>query len=127
MFDFQQRWLRTYLETRILGEKGEPIFQEGEITGDSVAGEFDAYIAGDPSMGSKATERELASMLYSILMQNLIVGTDPVKIYQVTAKLLKAYGQEPIEYLGPEPSMDQIDSPEDENTFSHYSLQSPRK
>ena len=105
------------METRILGEKGEAVFQEGEITSDSIAGEFDAYLANDPAMGSKSTERELMSMLYSVLMQNMIVGTDPVKIYQVTAKLLKSYGQEPIEYLGPEPSMDDIDSPEDENTL----------
>ena len=105
------------METRILGEKGEPIFQEGEITDQSIDGQFDAYMANDPAMGSKATERELMSMLYSVLMQNMIVGTDPVKIYQVTAKLLKSYGQEPIEYLGPEPSMDDIDSPEDENTL----------
>ena len=105
------------METRILGEKGEPIFEQGEITSDAIAGEFDSYLANDPSMGSKSTERELMSMLYSLMMQNMIVATDPVKIYQSTAKLLKSYGQEPIEWLGPEPSMDDIDSPEDENTL----------
>ena len=105
------------METRIMGEKGEQIFGEGELDSDSITGQYDAYQANDPSMGSKQIERELMSMLYSILMQNLIVGTDPAKIYHATAKLLKAYGQEPIEWLGPEPSMDDIDSPEDENTL----------
>ena len=105
------------METRILGEKGEPIFKDGELSDESIAGEFDAYMSSDPSMGSKQIERELMSMLYSLMMQNMIVATDPAKIYHSTAKLLKAYGQEPIEWLGPEPSMDDIDSPEDENTL----------
>ena len=105
------------LENRVLGEDGLPLFQENELTAEGISGEFDAYILMDPSMGSKQTERELASMVYSVLLQNVIVGTDPVKIYKVTADLLKAYGKDPEEYLGPEPDFDMIDKPEDENTL----------
>lgn len=105
------------LENRVLGEDGLPLFTENELTAEGISGEFDAYILMDPSMGSKQTERELASMIYSVLLQNVIVGTDPVKIYKVTADLLKAYGKDPEEYLGPEPDSDMIDSPEDENTL----------
>lgn len=105
------------MENRVLGEKGEPLFQANELTAEGISGQFDAYIADDPSMGSKQSERELASMLYSILLQNIIVGTDPVKIYKVTADLLKAYGKDPLEYLGPAPDVDLIDEPEDENTL----------
>lgn len=107
------------LESRILGEKGEPVFQENELSAAGIAGEFDAYLLADPSQGSKQTERELASMFYSVLLQNIIVGTDPAKIYAITADFLKAYGKEDdiVKYLGPAPTADDIDSPEDENTL----------
>ena len=105
------------LETRVLGEDGRPLFQSNELTDIGISGEFDAYILMDPSMGSKQSERELASMIYSVLLQNIIVGTDPAKIYKVTADLLKAYGKDPEEYLGPEPDSDLIDDPADENTL----------
>lgn len=115
--DILQKNIPPGLETRVLGEKGEPVFETNELTQEGIAGEFDAYMMTDPSMGSKQTERELASMFYSVLLQNVIVGTDPVKIYKVTSDLLRAYGKEPEAYLGPEPQSDMIDSPEDENTL----------
>ena len=105
------------LETRVLGEDMKPLFSENELTQEGIAGEYYAYLLADPSMGSKETERELASMFYSMLMQNVIVGTDSAKIYRVTADFLRAYGKEPEIYLGPEPDSDMIDSPEDENTL----------
>lgn len=107
------------LERRILGEKGEPLFEANELTQLGISGEFDAYLLPDPSMGSKETERELANMFYSVLIQNPIVGTDPAKIYNITADVLKAYGKENDipRYLGPEPEQDLVDSPEDENTL----------
>jgi len=105
------------LENRVLGEDMKPIFEGNELSQEGISGEFDAYILADPSMGSKQTERDLSSMIYSVLLQNVIVGTDPVKIYKVTADLLKAYGKDPEEYLGPEPTGDNIDDPEDENTL----------
>ena len=116
-FDIIQLNIPPGLETRVLGEDGKPIFHSGELTDDGLSGQFDAYINPDPTLGSKQTERELASMLYSLLLQNIIVGTDPVKIYKVTAELLKAHGKDPEEFLGPEPKADDIDSPEDENTL----------
>lgn len=105
------------LETRILGEDGEPLFGENELSKEGIAGEFDAFLLPDPSMGSKAQERELAQMFYSLLLQNMIVGSDPVKIYKVTADLIKAYDKDPELYLGPEPTSDMIDDPADENTL----------
>lgn len=105
------------LENRVLGEDGLPVFDANELSMDGIAGEFDSFILMDPSMGSKDMERQLASMMYSLLLQNPLVGTDPVKIYKVTADLLTAYGKDPEEYLGPAPESDMIDSPEDENTL----------
>ena len=105
------------LETRILGEDGQPLFGADELTAMGITGEFDAYLLEDPSFGSSDMEKEISSMLYSVLMQNMIVATDPVKIYEVTADLIKAYGKEPERYLGPKPDADMIDKPEDENTL----------
>ena len=116
-FDLIQLNIPPGMETRVLGEKGEMVFGNGELTEEGLSGSFDAFILSDPTMGSKETERQIASMLYSMLLQNMIVGTDPAKIYKVTADLLKSYGKEPVEYLGPEPSLDDIDDPEDENTL----------
>ena len=106
-------------EQLALGQDGEPIFKQGELSDEGLSGKFTAYLLPDPSMGSKQTERDLMSMVYSILMQNIIVGTDPSKIYQVTYDWLKAYGleEQAKKYLGPAPSMDDIDTPEDENTL----------
>lgn len=106
-------------EQMVLGEGGAPIFKAGELSEQGLSGKFTAYLLPDPSMGSKQTERELMSMVYSILMQNILVGTDPSKIYQVTYDYLKSYGMEEQakRYLGPAPSQDDIDSPEDENTL----------
>jgi len=106
-------------ENQVLGEGGEPIFKAGELSDMALSGQFSAYLLPDPSMGSKQTERELMSMVYSMLMQNIIVGTDASKIYQLTYDWLKSYGMEDQakRYLGPAPSQDDIDSPEDENTL----------
>lgn len=105
------------LENRILGEDGQPLFGKDELTALGISGEFDAYLLEDPAFGSSDMEKEVSSMLYSVLMQNMIVATDPVKVYQITADLIKAYGKEPEKYLGPAPDSDMIDSPEDENTL----------
>ena len=105
------------LENRILGQKNEPLFKPNELSSIGISGEFDCYLLEDPSNGNAQTDQQVASMLYSILLQNMIVGTDPAKIYKVTANLIKAYGKNPEEYLGPEPDWDNIDSPEDENTL----------
>ena len=106
-------------EDLVLGQGGDPIFKAGELSDEGLSGKFTAYLLPDPSMGSKQTERELMAMVYSILMQNVLVGTDPAKIYQVTYDYLKSYGMEDQakRYLGPPPALDDIDSPEDENTL----------
>jgi len=105
------------LEQRILGDDGVPIFAPNELSQLGIAGEFDAYLLSDPSLGSKELEQQVAQMLYSILMQNPIVASDPTKIYRVTAELIKPYGKDYKYYLGPEPLMDMIDDPAQENTL----------
>jgi len=116
VLDLVQKNLPPGLETRVLGEDGEPIFEENELTQDGLSGEFDAYILGDPSQGSKQVEREIAALFYQVLMQNPLVGTDPMKIYKLTAQMIKAYDKQPEEFLGPEPEGADFLKPEDENT-----------
>lgn len=105
------------LEERILGDDGSPIFKPNELSMEGIAGEYDAFLLPDPSMGSKDVEQQVAQMMYTLLMQNPIVATDPTKIYRLTAELIKAFGKDYKWYLGPEPDMDMVDSPEDENTL----------
>ncbi len=117
VLDLVQKNLPPGLESRVLGEDGEPVFGDNELTRQGISGEFDAYILSDPAMGSKQLERDLMSSLYQILLGNPIVATDPVKIYRTTAKLLKSFDVEPEIFLGPEPDELDFDSPEDENTL----------
>lgn len=108
------------LEQRILGEKGQAVFRQGELSEEGISGEYDAFLLPDPSMGSKQSERELMGILYSMLMQNIIVGTDPMKIHYITSEWLKANGKDEsfiLKSLGPAPKQDDIDDPEDENTL----------
>ena len=115
--DVLQKNIPPGLEQRVLGQKGEPIFGANELTAEGIKGEFDAYLLPDESMGSKEMERQLAQMLYATLSQNLIVATDPAKLYKLTADFLKAYGKEPEAYLGPAPEIAGAITPEDEHTM----------
>lgn len=108
------------MEEKVLGEKGEKIFQNGEITDEGISGEYYCFLLADPSMGSKETERNMLSQLYAVLIQNPIVMSDPAKIYAVTSDTLKAYGRDEGQiqkWLGPPPLPDDITDPEDENTL----------
>ena len=106
------------LEGRIVGDEGDPLFAPNELSMDSFAGEYDAYLLPDESMGSKEMERQLGEMLYSVLTQNLIVATDPVKLYRATADfMLKPYGKDPEYYLGPPPEMAEALKPEEEHAL----------
>jgi len=105
------------MEEEILGEKGERLFLDGELKDEAIAGKFAAYLLPDPSMGSKQTERDLMNQLYSILMQNPLIITNPQNVYRLTALWLKSQGRNPEEILGPSPVIDDITDPEDENTL----------
>lgn len=106
-------------ENRVLGETGEPLFQQGEISDEGLSGEFDAFLLEDSSGGSKEMERQISGFLYGQLLQNPIIGTDPVKIYKVTFKLVASHTSkdEAERFLGPQPEEKDIDTPEDENTL----------
>ena len=108
------------MEEKVLGEKGEKIFIAGELTDQGISGEYTSFLLADPAMGSKQTEREMMTQLYSMLIMNPVVASDPVKLYYVTADTLKSFGRDEgyiQKWLGPPPMADDITDPEDENTL----------
>ncbi len=108
------------MEEKVLGEKGDKVFQTGELTDDGISGEFIAYLMADPSMGSKSQERQMMSQIYQALLGNPIVASNPQNLYYLTADTLKAYGRDEgyiQKWLGPPPMQDDITDPEDENTL----------
>jgi hypothetical protein len=117
VLDQLQKNIPPGLESRVLGENNDPIFGENELTAQGISGQFDAYILEDAALGSVSVERELAVFIYNLLLQNPIVATDPYKLYNETANLLKAFKQNPEEHLGVAPEQKDIDTPEEENTL----------
>lgn len=118
--DIIQLNIKPGMEEQVLGEKGEKLFLAGELTDEGIGGKFQAFLLPDPSMGSKQTERDLMSQLYSILIQNPIVMSTPQNIYWLTASMLKSQGKDDEfiqRILGVAPDMDAIDDPEAENTL----------
>jgi len=115
--DLVQLNLPPGLEKRVLGQKGEQIFGDNELSQEGISGEFDAYLLPDDSLGSKEVQRQLSQFLYQILLPNIIVGSDPAKVYKITADLLKSYGRDPEKYLGPSPIISDILDPADEHTL----------
>lgn len=105
------------LEKRVLGEDGQPLFEKGSLLRKNIDSEMDVYLDPDFTLGNKDLQKEIANYLYSTLLGNPIIMSDPAKIYLVTADMLKTLGKVPEEYLGPAPSLKDFDSPEDENTL----------
>ena len=119
IFDKIQLNIPIGFESRVLGEDGEPIFKQNELTDEGLSGEFDAFLLEDSSGGSKNIEREISGFLYGQLLQNPLIGTDPMKIYKITFKLIESHTShdEAERIMGPEPDEKDNDSPEDENTL----------
>lgn len=118
--DIIQLNIKPGMEEQVLGEKGEKIFLAGELSDEGLSGKFTAYLLPDPSMGSKQTARDLMNQLYSILIQNPIVGSSPQNMYWLTASMLKENGKDDDfiqKILGVAPDIDAVDDPEEENTL----------
>jgi len=107
------------LEKRILGENSEPIFETPDKVRDAFAQEMDAYLLPNASFGDVGTERELATMLYDkfVLGGNPFVVGNVTKLWKASANVLKAYKEDPTEWLGKGPSEKPSDDPMDEHTM----------
>jgi hypothetical protein len=50
-------------------------------------------------------------------MQNPLVQSNPINLYSITASLIEAHKENPVEYIGPKPEQLTLLMPEDENTL----------
>ncbi len=128
ILDQVQKNIPPGLENRILGEDDEPIFNSNELTDEGISGEYDAYLLEDASLGSDSSQRQLISNLYALLLQNPLVASNPNNLYSITASLIEAHKENPVDYIGPEPEQLTLMTPEEENTmlaqgdFSHVQV-----
>lgn len=107
------------LEKRILGEDNEPIFETNEDVKAAFMTEMDSYLEPNAAFGDINTMRELATVLYDkfVMGGNPLVVGSVEKLYHATATVFKAYGEDPVEWIGAAPSKKPTDNPVDENTL----------
>ena len=107
------------LEKRILGEDNEPIFESSEAVKQAFLTEMDCYLEPNAAFGDVNTMRELATVLYDKFVMGgnpLVVGAID-KLYHATANVFKAYGENPVEWLGAPPTTKESNDPLVENTM----------
>lgn len=119
IFDLCHLNMPAGLERRILGEDGEQIFDNTEAVQDAFANEMDAYLMPNASFGDVNTQRELAVLLYDkfVMGGNPLIVSDPNRIWHATANVFKAYGEEPLEWIGKPASNKETNDPEVEHTM----------
>ena len=105
------------LEQRVLGDDGSAIFKPNELSMEGIAGEFDAYLLPDPSMGSKEIEQQTSQMLFSLLSEFAMMTGNQNLMYKLQRDIFKSVGKNEKDYLGPAPLEDMIDDPDVENTL----------
>lgn len=107
------------LEKRILGEGSEQIFETGDDIKAAFAQEMDAYLLPNASFGDMGTEREIAMMLYDkfVIGANPFVVGNPQKLYHATARVFKAFRENPMEWIGAPASEKTTNDPVEEMTI----------
>ncbi len=107
------------LEEKILGAQHEKIFTGDISMQDALALEMECYLAPAADLGDSNTRRQLASMLYDKLLMgmNPLIVSDPNRVWFVTANYLRAYGEEPQEWIGKPASVKPSSDPVDEHTM----------
>jgi len=107
------------LEKRILGEDNQPVFENPDDVRAAFAQEMDAYLLPNASFGDVGTERELAIMLYDkfVVGGNPFVVGNPQKLYHATARVFKAFKENPIEWIGAAASEKTTNDPAEEMTM----------
>jgi hypothetical protein len=107
------------LEKRILGEDNEPVFETAEEVKDAFLQEMDAYLLPNASFGDVATERELAMMLYDkfVVGGNPFIVANPQKLWHATARVFKAFKENPSEWIGNPGTEKTTNNPVEEHTL----------
>lgn len=107
------------LEEKILGCQYEKIFNGDVSMQDALALEMECYLAPAADLGDSNTRRQIASMLYDKLLlgMNPLITQDPNRVWFVTANYLRAYGEEPQEWIGKPASVKPTNDPYEEHTM----------
>lgn len=107
------------LEEKILGAQYEKIFTQDITVQDALALEMECYLQPTADLGDSNTRRQLASMLYDKLLMgmNPLITTDPNRVWFVTANFLRAYGEDPQEWIGKPSSVKASNDPMEEHTM----------
>lgn len=107
------------LEEKILGAQYEKVFNGDVSMQDALALDMECYLAPSADLGDSNTRRQLASMLYDKLLlgMNPLVVSDPNRVWFVTANYLRAYGEEPQEWIGKPTSIKPTSDPMEEHTM----------
>lgn len=107
------------LEEKILGAQHEKIFNDDVSMQDALALEMECFLAPAADLGDSNTRRQLASMLYDKLLlgMNPLIVQDPNRVWFVTANYLRAYGEEPQEWIGKPATLKPTNDPFEEHTL----------
>lgn len=108
------------LEEKILGSQYEKVFNNKDISmTDALALEMECFLAPAADLGDSNTRRQLASMLYDKLLlgMNPLIVSDPNRVWFATANYLRAYGEEPMEWIGKPASVKPTSDPTEEHTM----------
>lgn len=107
------------LEEKILGCQHEKIFTGDISMQDALALEMECYLAPAADLGDSNTRRQIASMLYDKLLMgmNPLIVSDPNRVWYVTANYLRAFSEEPQEWIGKPASVKPTNDPYEEHTM----------
>lgn len=107
------------LEEKILGAQHEKVFSDDVTMQDALALEMECYLAPAADLGDSNTRRQLASMLYDKLLlgMNPLIVSDPNRVWFTTANYLRAYGEDPQEWIGKPASLKPTNDPMEEHTM----------
>jgi len=107
------------LEEKILGAQYEKVFTDDVSMQDALALEMECYLAPAADLGDSNTRRQIASMMYDKLLlgMNPLITSDPNRIWYTTANYLRAYGEDPQEWIGKPASLKPTNDPMEEHTM----------
>jgi len=119
VFDLCSMNMPEGLEEKILGAQNEKIFTDDKALQASLAQEMECYLVPTADLGDSNTRRQIASMLYDKLLlgMNPMITQDPNRVWFVTANYLRAYGEEPQEWIGKPASVKPTNDPVEEHTM----------
>ena len=102
---FYEENLPPGVQKRILGKNNAPVW--GQLSPEMIAGQYDAVMSLDLTMGDVAFEKQADQILYQTLVQDPLVNQSPSFMWELRAGYIRALGKRDVEkYIGPKPEME---------------------